>query len=59
MGKKVETFVPGKDEQDLMLEAIVGRSGTLRAPTLRIGNRFFIGFNENLYAGIGDASSWR
>ncbi len=33
-----------------LLAKIVGRSGTLRAPTLRQGGVFYIGYNDELYA---------
>ena len=48
-GRRVETFVPTEDAQESILKAVMGRSGSLRAPTVRSGNVFFVGFNEALY----------
>lgn len=49
-GRRVETFVPSEDTQESILKAVMGRSGSLRAPTLRRGKVFLVGFNEALYA---------
>ena len=48
-GRRVETFVPTEDTQEPILKAVMGRSGSLRAPTLQSGNAFFVGFNAALY----------
>ena len=48
-GRRVETFVPTEDTQALILKAVMGRSGNLRAPTVRSGDSFFVGFNNALY----------
>jgi hypothetical protein len=34
------------------MKKILGRTGNLRAPTIRKGNSFFIGFNEDMYSQI-------
>ena len=49
-GKKVlhfdlETDRPSDAE---LLELLLGRSGKLRAPTLRTGDRLLVGYNEQL-----------
>ena len=49
-GRRVETFVPTEDTQALILKAVMGRSGNLRAPTVRSGDSFFVGFNDTLYS---------
>ncbi|MBM9536737.1 hypothetical protein JWG43_06615 [Desulfobulbus alkaliphilus] len=49
-GKKQRIFDPQADDKDEILAQTLGRSGTLRAPTLRIGDRLLVGFNEALYA---------
>lgn len=49
-GKKVQRFNPQVDTRETILAAALGRSGTLRAPTLRLGERLFIGFGEGLYS---------
>ncbi|SMD05837.1 hypothetical protein SAMN02746065_12622 [Desulfocicer vacuolatum DSM 3385] len=51
-GKKVQTWHPATDDKDKMLKQVMGPSGNLRAPTLRMGNRFIIGFNDDLYENI-------
>jgi len=51
-GKKVDVFDPHADSQAIILKAIMGRSGNLRAPTLQIGDTFFVGFNAPLYDAI-------
>ena len=48
-GRRVETFVPTEDTQESILKVVMGRSGNLRAPTVRIGDSFFVGFNNALY----------
>ena len=47
-GKKIVEFTPN-DSRDDILAKIAGRTGNLRAPTLKIGNSIYIGFNEELY----------
>ena len=51
-GKSVETFQPDEDNQESIIKAVLGRSGSLRAPTIRIGDVFYVGFNETLYSEI-------
>ena len=48
-GKRVETFVPTEDTQEPILKAVLGRSGSLRAPTVQSGAVFFVGYNVALY----------
>lgn len=55
-GKSVETFVPDEDDRDAILKAVLGRSGSLRAPTVKTGNVFFVGYNDALYADVPFAS---
>jgi arsenate reductase-like glutaredoxin family protein len=38
---------PPTDEQ--LLEVMLGRSGTLRAPTLRRGTTLLVGYNDDIY----------
>ena len=49
-GKKVIEFDHVAEGQSAVLSQIMGPSGNLRAPTLRIGDRFVVGFSEELYA---------
>ena len=44
---KMKTNAPEDDE---LLKLMLGRSGTLRAPTLRRGKTLLVGFNNEAYA---------
>ncbi len=55
-GKSVETFVPNEDDRDAILKAVLGRSGSLRAPTVKTRNVFFVGYNDALYSDVPFAS---
>ena len=48
-GRRVETFVPTEDSQEVILKVVLGRSGSLRAPTVRTGDVFLVGYNATLY----------
>ena len=48
-GQRVETFVPTEDARESILKVVIGRSGSLRAPTVRSGEVFLVGFNNALY----------
>ncbi len=51
-GKKVSEFKPaGKAPKDAV-DAMLGPTGNLRAPTLRVGKTVLVGFNDEVY---GDA----
>ena len=46
-GKKLVHFDLKKDyDEDEIAGLILGRSGTLRAPVLRVGKKLIVGFNE-------------
>lgn len=51
-GKKNIEFAPATADKDQMLKLITGRTGNLRAPALRRGNIFYIGYNADMYAGL-------
>lgn len=51
-GKKVETHVPTEAEREAILKVVLGRSGSLRAPTVRVDKVFYVGYNEALYADV-------
>lgn len=51
-GKKVDVFASKDGSQDDILAAVMGRSGNLRAPTLKVGDTFYVGFNAQLYEAI-------
>ena len=50
-GKKVVTFEPKKDSFDVEAfhKAAIGPSGNLRAPTIRTGKTWLVGFSEEAY----------
>ena len=48
-GRRIETFVPTEDTQESILKAVMGRSESLRAPTVQSGDVFLVGFNDTLY----------
>ena len=48
-GKKVLEFKPGKDDHDEIASVVIGRSGNLRAPTIKMGKTWLVGFNEEAY----------
>ena len=49
-GKKVTTFeLKGKPADDAV-DAMLGPTGNLRAPTLVAGKTLLVGFNEDAYA---------
>lgn len=49
-GKTFQVFDPTRDSKEAILAQALGRTGNLRAPTLRIGARLLVGFSEGLYA---------
>lgn len=50
-GKKVVKFDMKKDKPDeeTLAKMILGPTGNLRAPTLRVGKKLLIGFDEATY----------
>ena len=48
-GKKVLTFDPKTDDKEEILKHCLGRTGNLRAPTLKIGDLLVVGFNDAMY----------
>ena len=48
-GKQVTIFDMKNDppDEETLKKKILGPTGNLRAPTLKIGNRLFVGFNED------------
>jgi arsenate reductase-like glutaredoxin family protein len=49
-GKKFQVFDPKKDDKEAILKVCLGRTGNLRAPTLKMGGRVVVGFNDEMYA---------
>lgn len=48
-GKKMLEFDPAGDNFDELLKKATGRTGNLRAPTVRIGSVLYVGFNQEMY----------
>lgn len=51
-GKKLIEFDPRNCDQGEMLKKITGPSGNLRAPTLKVGRVFYVGFHPEAYQGF-------
>ena len=51
-GKKVVTFDPGSDEHEDIAKVALGPTGNLRAPAVRTGKTWVIGFNEDAWTEI-------
>lgn len=48
-GKKILEFDPAGEDFDELLNKATGRTGNLRAPTVRIGATLYVGFNQEMY----------
>ncbi len=53
-GKKFQVFDPSADDKEAILKVCLGRTGNLRAPTLKMGDRVVVGFNDDMYAQFVD-----
>jgi len=53
-GKRVLTFAPSRADFDRAAfeKAVIGPSGSLRAPTARVGRTFYVGFSDEAYAAL-------
>ena len=51
-GKKVEEWKPAGKADAAAVAAMLGPTGNLRAPCLRVGKTVIVGFNEDLYEAI-------
>jgi hypothetical protein len=51
-GKKLDVFDMGEAKISEVVEKMLGPTGNLRAPTLRIGKVTVVGFNDEAYASI-------
>ena len=50
-GKKVQSLPGGKASKEIV-GALLGPTGNLRAPTVRVGKTLLVGFDENSYADV-------
>ena len=51
-GKKVTVFTTKGGASDEAIDAMLGPTGNLRAPTLRSGKTVLVGFNEDEYRDV-------
>lgn len=49
-GTKYLSFDPHQNSKEDILKQILGRTATLRAPTLLIGDRLLVGYSDAMYA---------
>jgi hypothetical protein len=49
-GKKILEFKPAKDDMEDIAKVVIGPSGNLRAPSIKMGKTWLVGFNEEAYA---------
>ena len=45
----MEILQPDASDSADLLKKVIGPSGNLRAPTLKVGERYLVGFNPDLY----------
>lgn len=48
-GKKVSEWSIGRTPDDEAVAAMLGPTGNLRAPTIRVGSTIVVGFNEAMW----------
>ncbi|MCP3876496.1 MAG: hypothetical protein GY699_25565, partial [Desulfobacteraceae bacterium] len=48
-GKKFQEFEPVEENREQILKEAIGRSGNLRAPSIKIGDKLIIGFNDDMF----------
>jgi hypothetical protein len=51
-GKKILEYSPDPAQKDIILKDAMGRSGNLRAPTIKVGSDCYIGFNSDMYDAV-------
>lgn len=49
-GKKTIKTETASADRLATLQTALGRSGTLRAPTIKVGDVWIVGFNEDIYS---------
>lgn len=48
-GKKTVRFAPDTESKEDILKVTLGRTGNLRAPAVRVGNVWYVGYNDDMY----------
>jgi arsenate reductase-like glutaredoxin family protein len=51
-GKKVDEFKVKGTPDDAVVDAMLGPTGNLRAPTILVGTTLVVGFNEDAYSKV-------
>ncbi len=51
-GKKLDEFATAGKAPKAAVDAMLGRTGTLRAPCLRVGKTLLVGFSEEAFSGV-------
>ncbi|MCP3892434.1 MAG: hypothetical protein GY702_26705 [Desulfobulbaceae bacterium] len=51
-GKKILEFDPATTDKEDLIKKITGRTGNLRAPALKRGDVYYIGFNVEMYENL-------
>jgi len=51
-GKSVKEFTPGGAAPKDVVDAMLGPTGNLRAPTVRVGKTILVGFDEKTYTDV-------
>ena len=51
-GKKLDEWKPAGKAPAAAVDAMVGSTGNLRAPCLRVGKTVLVGFNEDAYTEV-------
>ena len=49
-GKKVQEFNVSSKVGSDAVESMLGPTGNMRAPTIKVGNTYLVGFNEEIFA---------
>lgn len=48
-GKKYFVYKPVEKNREIILKSAIGRSGSLRAPSLEVGETIVVGYNGDMY----------
>mgnify|MGYP006959943419 CR=1 FL=1 len=51
-GKRVSAFKPAGSAGKELLDGMLGRTGNLRAPTMRVGKITVVGFNDEAFQAV-------
>ena len=51
-GKRFESFALSGKVPDAAIDAMLGPTGNLRAPTLRVGKTILVGFHPEMYRSV-------